>query len=107
MPDDKVVNTSPIGRGFKKGHDARRNTGGVNNRALQSYTVLFKNALAEGLPPKEFAEIVIKSVRRNQPGAREFYADRVMGKVKDDVANGVNLETNAILARIADAMEAD
>ena len=59
--------------------------GGNLNAAAQSYEIRFRNALADNLDPVEFAEIVIEEVRRHRPGAREFYADRVMGKVKDKV----------------------
>jgi len=73
------------GRPFQKGEDPRRNTAGNLNAAAQSYEIRFRNAMAEKLAPEEFADIVIDEVRRHRPGAREFYADRVMGKVKDKV----------------------
>jgi hypothetical protein len=77
---------------FRKGDDPRRNKGGVHNAALQSYEIRFKNALAEKLPPEELADIVIEEVRRHRPGAREFYADRLLGKVVQPVNGAVKMD---------------
>jgi hypothetical protein len=70
------------GKPFAKGPDSRRNSAGGNrNHEAQSYTIRFANALAKKLDPEEFADIVIDEVRHHRPGAREFYADRLMGKI--------------------------
>ena len=63
---------SPKPGTFKKGKDDRRNMAGNLNAALQSYEVRFRNALALGLPPEEFAQMVADDVRHRRPGAREF-----------------------------------
>lgn len=65
---------------FKPGPDPRRNTGGNLNAEAQSYEIRFRNALAEKLPPEEFADIVVEDVRRHRPGAREFYAKYLVGE---------------------------
>ena len=75
---------SPNAGSFKKG-DPRINKAGNLNAAAQSYEIRFRNALANGLAPEEFAGIVIEDVRKHRPGAREFYADRLMGKVAQPV----------------------
>ncbi len=80
MTHSEPVKTPRKGQ-FKKGHDPHRNMAGNKNAARQSYTVRFNNALAEGLSPEEFAAICIEDVRRHRPGAKEFYADRLMGKI--------------------------
>lgn len=87
---------SPRGKGrpFQKGEDRRRNMGGNLNAAAQSYEIRFRNALAEKLAPEEFAEIVIQEVRKHRPGAREFYADRLMGKVKDRLEHSGEVKTD-------------
>ena len=84
MTRRKPVN-KPRGKPFQGGKDARRNMGGNLNAAAQSYEIRFRNALASNLKPDEFALIVIEEVRRHRPGAREFYADRLMGKVMQTV----------------------
>ena len=45
----------------------------------------FRNALAKKLPPADFAKIVVEGVRSNRPGAREFYADRLLGKMTQPI----------------------
>lgn len=80
MTRRKPVN-KPRGKPFQDGPDERRNMGGNLNAAAQSYEIRLRNALAEKLDPEEFAAIIIEEVRRHRPGAREFYADRLMGKV--------------------------
>jgi hypothetical protein len=90
----KSVNR-PRGKPFVKG-DPRINHGNKNH-AAQSYEILFRNALATGLPPEEFASIVIEDVRRHRPGAKEFYADRLMGKVTQPVGGNVTIDGKLIV----------
>jgi hypothetical protein len=75
----KPVKTPRKGQ-FQKGHDKNRNMGGNKNAALQSYQVRFNNALAEKMPPEEFAAIVADEVRRHRPGAREFAGKHLVGE---------------------------
>jgi hypothetical protein len=84
------------GKPFVKG-DPRINHGGNLNHAAQSYEIRFRNALAEGLPPAEFAAIVIEDVRRHRPGAREFYADRLLGKVSQPVQGNMTVDGKLII----------
>ena len=76
----------PRGKPFTGKDDPRSNGGGNLNAAAQSYGIQFRNALANGLPPREFAAIVIEDVKRHRPGAKEFYADRLLGKVSQPVS---------------------
>jgi len=77
----------PRGKPFASGTDPRRRTGKPRREARerQSYTIRFKNALANGLEPDEFAEIVIQEVRHHKPGAKEFFAVRLMGNITQPV----------------------
>ena len=85
MSARKPVNM-PRGKPFVKGADSRRNRGGNLNAEAQSYEIRFRNALAKGLAPEEFADLVIKDVKSRRPGAKEFYADRLMGRVTQPIS---------------------
>jgi len=92
---------------FKPGEDSRRNKGGNLNAAAQSYQIRFHNALASGLPPTEFATLVIEDVRRHRPGAREFYADRLLGKVTQPIAAEQNIVYRVIYEKPKDKDKVD
>jgi hypothetical protein len=96
MSDSKRVNTANL-RPFKKGFDPRRNKGGNLNAEAQAYEIRFRNALAKGLAPKDFADIVIEDVRRHRPGAKEFYADRLMGRVTQPVSGNMTMDGKLIV----------
>ena len=83
----RMPGKSPKPGTFQKGDDPRRNKGGNLNAAAQSYEIRFRNALASNLTPEEFARLVIEEVRRHRPGAKEFYADRLMGKSPQPLAH--------------------
>lgn len=85
------VGGKPNKGSFKKG-DPRCNRNGNLNAAAQSYEIRFRNALASGLDPEEYAAIVIEEVRRHRPGAKEFYADRLMGKVSQPVSGAMTMD---------------
>lgn len=89
----KATNLKP----FKKGFDPRRNRGGNLNAEAQSYEIRFRNALAGELSPEDFATIVIEDVRRHRPGAKEFYADRLMGKVTQPVNGNLKYDGKLII----------
>jgi hypothetical protein len=95
VTDNKPAKRGP-GKPFVKG-DPRINHGGNLNRAAQTYEILFRNALAQKLTPQEFAAIVIEDVRRHRPGAKEFYADRLMGKVTQPVNGKVSVDGKLIV----------
>lgn len=94
MKNNKAVKTPRKGQ-FQKGEDPRRNKAGVHNAERQSYTILFENAMAKGLSPEEFAELCIYDVRRHRPGAKEFFADRVMGKVTQPLSGDFDIGLKA------------
>jgi len=96
MSDSKPVNTANL-KPFKKGFDPRRNKGGNLNAAAQSYEIRFRNALATGLAPEEFAAVVIDEVQRHRPGAREFYADRLMGKISQPVSGNMTMDGKLVV----------
>jgi hypothetical protein len=95
----------PRGKPFAKGNDPRRNMNGNLNAEAQSYEIRFRNALAEGLSPKEFAGIVIEDVRRHRPGAKEFYADRLMGKATQPISGSLGLDMEIKAKQIHDAIK--
>lgn len=80
----------PRGKPFIK-NDPRSNKAGSHNAALQSYTINFLNALASKIKPEELADLTVEDVRRHRPGAREFVADRLMGKVTQPVQADQNI----------------
>jgi len=97
----------PRGKPFTGKDDPRSNRGGNLNAAAQSYEIRFRNALASGLPPAEFAAIVVESVKRNRPGAREFYADRLLGKVTQPIEAEQNIVYRVIYEKPKDKVDAN
>jgi len=79
MTDSKPVRRGK-GKPFVKGPDPRRNLAGNLNAEAQSYEINFRNALADGLSPREFAQIVAEGVRRNRPGYKELAAKYLIGE---------------------------
>lgn len=88
---------SPKPGTFQKGDDPRRNVAGNLNKAAQSYEIRFRNALASKLKPETFAAIVVEEVKRHRPGAKEFYADRLMGKVTQPIGGDLNINAKLSL----------
>jgi hypothetical protein len=67
----------PKGKPFVKG-DPRIHHG--NSELLKNYPKDFKQALAEGISPEEFAALLIESAKRGRPGAREMIAKYLIGE---------------------------
>jgi hypothetical protein len=68
----------PKGRPFSKGDERIFRGGG--SKLLLTYPKNFKQALAKGISPEEFAALLIESAKRGRPGAREMIAKYLIGE---------------------------
>jgi hypothetical protein len=78
MNDSSNQQKKPKGRPFTKGDERIFRAGG--SKLLLTYPKNFKQALAEGISPQEFAALLIESAKRGRPGAREMIAKYLIGE---------------------------
>lgn len=77
---------------FKKGKDARRNSGGNLNAQAQAWSIAFRNHLAKELGPEEAAKIVAREYRRGRPWAIQEANERLAGKVTQPVSGDMTVK---------------